>query len=171
MHRFRPPACARKSTRRIRLRLLADFRWEDAMSLPVSITGASATNPQRPERRKSRAPPRLPATEAQQHDIVHDIVLETAVTVAPDPARDQMPVDGLPAAAVIDQMWQANPLQKLVPVDWEAIAQALSTLGARSMADPVNATTVAAKLNMRLWQEGAGTGVGDTSRWWGLGTA
>src|ERR1700724_967931 len=167
MHRFRRPACARNSTRRIRLRLLANFRWEDAMSLPVSITGVSTHNPQRPERRKSRAHRRLPATEAQQHDIVHDIVLETAVTVAPDPARDQMPVDGLPAAAVIDQMWQANPRQKLVPVDWEAITQALSTLGARSMADPVNATTVAAKLNMRLWQEAAGAGVGTPSRWGG----
>ena len=140
------------------------------MSLPVSITGASTTNPQRPERRKSRAPRRLPATEAQRHDIVRDIVLQTAVTVAPDPARDQVPVDGLPAAAVIDQMWQANPLQKLLPVDWEAITQALSTLGARSMADPVNATTVAAKLNMRLWQEAAETWIGTASRWWGLAT-
>ena len=136
------------------------------MSLPVSITGASTTNPQRPERRKSRAPRRPPATEAQQHDIV----LETAVTVAPDPARDQVPVDGLPIAAAIDQMWQANPLQKLLPVDWEAITQALSTLGARSMADPVNATTVAAKLNMRLWQEAAETWIGTASRWWGLAT-
>ncbi|MFZ0670437.1 MAG: alpha/beta fold hydrolase, partial [Pseudolabrys sp.] len=139
------------------------------MSLPVSITGASTTNPQRPERRKSRAPRRLPATEAQQHDIVRD-VLETAVTVAPDPTLDQVPVDGLPTAAVIDQMWQANPLQKLLPVDWEAITQALSTLGARSMADPVNATTVAAKLNMRLWQEAAETWIGTASRWWGLAT-
>ena len=136
------------------------------MSLPVGITGASTTNSQRPERRKSRAPRRLAATEAQQHDIV----LETAVTVAPDPARDQMPVDGLPTAAVIDQIWQANPLQKLLPVDWEAITQALSTLGARSMADPVNATTVAAKLNMRLWQEAAETWIGTASRWWGLAT-
>src|SRR3984893_11836688 len=140
------------------------------MSRPVSITGASATNPQRPERRKSRAPRRLLATEAQQHDIVYDIVLETAVTVAPDPAPGQVPVDGLPTAAVIDQMWQANPLQKLLPVDWEAITQALSTLGARSMADPVNATTVAAKLNMRLWQEAAETWIGTASRWWGLAT-
>src|ERR1700686_2687628 len=140
------------------------------MSLPVSITGASTPNPQRPERRKSRAHRGLPGTEAQQHDIVHDIVLETAVTVAPDPARDQMPVDGLPAAAVIDHMWQAQPLQKLVREDWEAIAQALSTLGARSMADPVNATTVAAKLNMRLWQEAAGAWTGTASRWGGLAT-
>jgi polyhydroxyalkanoate synthase subunit PhaC len=140
------------------------------MSQPVSITRASTTNPPRPERRKSRAPRRLPATEAQQHDIVRDIVLETAVTVGPDPARDQVPVDGLPTAAVIDQMWQANPLQKLLPVDWEAITQALSTLSARSMADPVNATTVAAKLNMRLWQEAAETWIGTASRWWGLAT-
>jgi polyhydroxyalkanoate synthase subunit PhaC len=141
------------------------------MSRPVSITGASTTNPRRPERRKSRPPRRLPATEAQQqHDTVHDIVLEAAVTVAPDPARGQVPADGLPTAADIDQMWQANPLQKLVPVDWEAITQALSTLGARSMADPVNATTVAAKLNMRLWQEAAETWIGTASRWWGLAT-
>jgi poly[(R)-3-hydroxyalkanoate] polymerase subunit PhaC len=140
------------------------------MSRPVSITGASTTNPRRPERRKSRAPRRLPATEAQQHDTVHDIALGTAVTVAPDPARGQVPADGLPAAAVIDQMWQANPLQKLMPVDWEAITQALSTLGARSMADPMNATTVAAKLNMRLWQEAAETWIGTASRWWGLAT-
>src|SRR6476660_4712402 len=140
------------------------------MSLPVSTTGASPTSPPRLERRKLRAPRRLPATEAQQHDIVHDIVLETAVTVAPDPERDQVPVDGLPTAAVIDQMWQANPLQKLLPVDWEAITQALSTLGARSMADPVNATTVAAKLNMRLWQEASETWIGTASRWWGLAT-
>jgi polyhydroxyalkanoate synthase subunit PhaC len=149
---------------------LANFRWEDAMSLPVGITGASATNPQRPERRKSRAPRRVPATEAQQQDIVHDIVLETAVTVAPDPAPGQVPVDELPTAAVIDQMSQANPLQKLLPVDWEAITQALWTLGARSMADPVNATTVAAKLNMRLWQEAAEAWIGTASRWWGLAT-
>jgi polyhydroxyalkanoate synthase len=148
------------------LRLLANFRWEDAMSLPVSTTGASPTNPQRLERRKSRAPRRLPATKAQQHDIV----LETAVTVAPDRARDQLPVDELPTAAVIDQIWQANPLQKLLPVDWEAITQALSTLGARSMADPVNATAVAAKLNMRLWQEAAETWIGTAARWWGLAT-
>jgi polyhydroxyalkanoate synthase len=140
------------------------------MSLPVSISGASAPNPQRPERRKSRAPQRLPATEAQHQDIVHDVVLETAVTVAPDPAPGQVPVDGLPTAAVIDQMWQANPLQKLLPVDWEAITLALATLGARSMADPVNATTMVAKLNMRLWQEAAETWVGTASRWWGLAT-
>jgi len=41
-------------------------------------------------------------------------------------------------------MWQANPLQKLLPVDWGAITQALATLCARLMADPVHATTVAA---------------------------
>ena len=121
------------------------------MSLHVSkITGASTTSPKRPKLRKSRAPRRPPPAKARQPDIV--------------------PVDGPSPAAVTDQMWQANPLQKLVPVDWEAITQALSTLGARSMADPVNATTVAAKLNMRLWQEAAETWISTASRWWGLAT-
>src|SRR6202051_3232207 len=101
------------------------------MSLPVSITGVSTPNPQRPERRKSRAHRRLPATEAQQHDIVHDIVLETAVTVAPDPARDQMPVDGLPAAAVIDQMWQGQPPPQAGAAGWGRAQRGGPTPGAR----------------------------------------
>ena len=45
----------------------------------------------------------------------------------------------LPAA--IDQLWQANPLQKLLPIDWGAITQALSTLSARSMANPFQKPT------------------------------
>jgi polyhydroxyalkanoate synthase subunit PhaC len=122
------------------------------------------------KRRKSRAPRRPPAAEARQHDIVQDIVPETAVTVAAAPARDQVPVDVPLLAAVIDQIWQANPLQKLLPVDWGAITQALSTLRARSMADPLHATKVAVKLNMRLWQEAVETWIGTASRWWGLAT-
>jgi polyhydroxyalkanoate synthase len=145
---------------------LADFSREDAMSVVrvSKITGASTTSPEGLKQRKSRAPRRPPAAEAREHDIVP----ERAVTVAPDSARDQVPVDGLLPAAVIDQMRQANPLQKLLPVDWGAITQALSTLCARSMADPVHATTVAAKLNMRLWQEAAETWIGTASRWCGL---
>ena len=92
------------------------------------ITGASTTSPEGLKQRKSRAPRRPPAAEAREHDIVP----ERAVTVAADSARDQVPVDGLLPAAVIDQMRQANPLQKLLPVDWGAITQALSTLCARS---------------------------------------
>ena len=79
-----------------------------------------------------------------------------------------MPVDGQSPAAAIDQMWQANPLQKLLPVDWGAITQALSTLSARSMADPVHAAAVAANLSLKLWQEAAETWIGAASRWWGL---
>ena len=141
------------------------------MSLHVSkITGASTTSPKRPKRRKSRAPRRPPPAKARQHDIVQDIVPKTAVTVAPDRARDQVPVDGPSPAAMIDQLWQANPLQKLLPVDWGAITQALSTLSARSMADPVHAAAVAANLSLKLWQEAAETWIGAASRWWGLAT-
>src|SRR5690242_19285977 len=101
------------------------------MSHISKITGASTTSPKRPKRRKSRAPRRPPAAKARQHHIVQGIVPKTAVTVASDRARDQVPVDGPSPAAAIDQMWQANPLQKLLPVDWGAITQALSTLSAR----------------------------------------
>jgi polyhydroxyalkanoate synthase len=74
-----------------------------------------------------------------------------------------VPVDGPSPAAVIDQMWQANPLQKLLAVDWGAIMQALSTLSARSMADPVHAAAVAANLSLNLWKEAAETWIGAAS--------
>ena len=68
----------------------------------------------------------------------------------------------------MDQLWQANPLQKLLPIDWGAITQALSTLSGRSMADPVHTTTVAANLSLKLWREAAETWIGAASRWWGV---
>ena len=49
-----------------------------------------------------------------------------------------------------------------------AITQALSTLSARSMADPVHAAAVGANLSLKLWQEAAETWIGAASRWWGL---
>ena len=53
-------------------------------------------------------------------------------------------------------------------MDWGAITHALSTLSARSMADPVHAAAVAANLSLKLWQEAAETWIGAASRWWGL---
>jgi len=143
------------------------------------------------KRARSRARPRPPVSEAWQHGAAS----EKAFTVAPESAQDlstarcapnnggsaatetqtkkpilqQGPVAELPAA-VIDQLWQANPLQKLLPIDWGAITQALSTLSARSMADPVHAAAVAANLSLKLWQEAVETWIGAGSRWWGLAT-
>jgi len=37
-----------------------------------------------------------------------------------------------------DQLWRANPLQRLLPISWGEVTRALMTLSARSMADPVH---------------------------------
>lgn len=129
----------------------------------TNITGVSTASTKRPKPRKSQDLPRPRSTEARQHDMIQ----QRAGTGAPDSARVQKAVDEPPPAAVIDQMWQANPLEKLLPVDWGAITQALSTLQARAMADPVRATTAAANLTMKVWQEAAQTWIGAASRWWG----
>ena len=111
---------------------------------------------------KSRVRPRPPLSKTRQHGAAP----ENAFTVAPESAQDvstarSVPNNGgsgaaetqtkklilqrgpraelLPAA--IDQLWQANPLQKLLPIDWGAITQALSTLSARSMANPFQKPT------------------------------
>jgi polyhydroxyalkanoate synthase len=138
---------------------------------------------------KSRVRPRPPLSKTRQHGAAP----ENAFTVAPESAQDvstarSVPNNGgsgaaetqtkklilqrgpraelLPAA--IDQLWQANPLQKLLPIDWGAITQALSTLSARSMANPLHTTTVATNLSLKLWRESAETWISAASGWWGL---
>jgi len=68
---------------------------------------------------------------------------------------------------MIHQLWQANPLHQLLPIDWGEITRALSTLSERSMADPVHATASAANLGLKLWQEAAETWIHTAARWWG----
>ncbi len=54
-----------------------------------------------------------------------------------------------------DQLWRANLLHRLLPISWGEITRALVTLSARSMADPVHATTAAANLGLTMWREAA----------------
>jgi polyhydroxyalkanoate synthase len=68
---------------------------------------------------------------------------------------------------MIDQLWQANPLHQLLPIDWGEITRALSTLSQRTMADPVHATASVANLGLKLWQEAAETWIHSAARWWG----
>ena len=41
-----------------------------------------------------------------------------------------------PLLRSIDQMWNANPMREVVPVDWAEIARALRTIWVRSLARP-----------------------------------
>lgn len=67
----------------------------------------------------------------------------------------------------IDQMWNANPLRDVVPVDWAAIAGALRTVWLRSLRDPAKAMTAAAELNSRFMNAAADAWSDAMKRWAG----
>jgi poly[(R)-3-hydroxyalkanoate] polymerase subunit PhaC len=67
-----------------------------------------------------------------------------------------------------DQLWQANPLHRLLPISWSEITRTLMTLYSRSMADPAQAATAAANLGLTIWREAAETWIGTAARWWGF---
>jgi len=51
-----------------------------------------------------------------------------------------------------DQMWNANPLRDVVPIDWSEVARALRTVWLRSLGRPATAVASVAELNASLWR-------------------
>ena len=76
-----------------------------------------------------------------------------------------------PLLRSIDQMWNANPMREVVPVDWAEIARALRTIWVRSLARPGTSLRSAAELNARLWQTAIANWNQAGQRWWGLAEA
>ena len=76
-----------------------------------------------------------------------------------------------PLLRSIDQMWNANPMREVVPVDWAEIARALRTIWVRSLARPDTSLRSAAELNARLWQTAIANWNQAGQRWWGLAEA
>ena len=56
-----------------------------------------------------------------------------------------------PTLRSIDQMWNANPLREVVPVDWSEIARSLRIVWLRSLRKPSAALAVA-DLNQDVWR-------------------
>ena len=55
--------------------------------------------------------------------------------------------------ALIDRLWAAHPLSRLLPIDWGGISRALTEVSLRAIADPARALTATADLSLRLSQE------------------
>ncbi len=66
----------------------------------------------------------------------------------------------------LDQMWNANPLRDVVPVDWAEVVRALRTVWLRSVGRPV-AAVAAAELNAGAWRAAAEAWNDAGRRWWG----
>jgi polyhydroxyalkanoate synthase len=55
-----------------------------------------------------------------------------------------------PLTGSLAQLWQANPFNKVVPLDWAKVAEALGTVWLRAMADPERAARSAAEVTARM---------------------
>jgi len=73
-----------------------------------------------------------------------------------------------PILRSIDQMWNANPLREVVPVDWAEITRALRTVWLHSLRKPDNAIAAVAELNLTVWRSALDIWTEAGKRWWGL---
>jgi polyhydroxyalkanoate synthase len=71
-----------------------------------------------------------------------------------------------PTLRTIDQMWNANPLREVVPVDWAEIARALRVVWLRSLGKP-KAAQAAVDLNQDLWRSALNVWQEAGQRWLG----
>ncbi|MBV8312761.1 MAG: hypothetical protein JO344_20445, partial [Planctomycetaceae bacterium] len=73
-----------------------------------------------------------------------------------------------PLLGSVDQMWNANPLREVVPIDWAEISRALRTVWLHSLRKPEKATASGADLYMTLWRSTMDTWNEAVQRWWGM---
>ncbi|QDA36919.1 class I poly(R)-hydroxyalkanoic acid synthase (plasmid) [Paracoccus liaowanqingii] len=72
-----------------------------------------------------------------------------------------------PILGAIAQMWNANPLHKVVPLDWAEITWALRTVGQRALARPGTTKSVM-EFNQDLWRMTFETWQETGRRWMGV---
>src|ERR687893_1515546 len=73
-----------------------------------------------------------------------------------------------PLLSTLEKLWDANPMQNVLPINWVEITRSLQTLWAREMSDPVRAIERATDFNARLFETTMEVWNDATSRFWGL---
>src|ERR687893_2467482 len=73
-----------------------------------------------------------------------------------------------PLLSTMEKLWDANPLQNVLPINWLEITRSLQTLWAHEMSDPVRATERAAEYNRRLFETTVEVWSDATARFCGL---
>jgi polyhydroxyalkanoate synthase subunit PhaC len=84
---------------------------------------------------------------------------------------DQLPEGAIrqdPLLSTVEKLWDANPLQNVLPINWLEIARSLQTLWAREMSDPVRAMQRATEYNRRLFETTMEIWGDAAARFWGL---
>lgn len=83
--------------------------------------------------------PMMPASPATPYGLADGGIEAMEATILKDPT-----------VRALAEMWNANPLSKVVPVDWAEVAGALRTVWLRSLGRPEAARSVI-ELNLELW--------------------
>src|ERR671915_22745 len=73
-----------------------------------------------------------------------------------------------PLLSTMEKLWDANPMQNVLPINWLEISRSLQTLWAREMSDPVRAAQRATEYNRRLFETTMEIWGDATARFWGL---
>nr|WP_266096608.1 hypothetical protein [Rubrobacter marinus] len=73
-----------------------------------------------------------------------------------------------PLLSVMEKIWDANPMQNVLPINWLEITRALQTLWLREMSDPNRAIESAAEFNAKVWRSTFEVWQETASRMWGL---
>jgi polyhydroxyalkanoate synthase len=73
-----------------------------------------------------------------------------------------------PMLCAMDQMWNANPLHEVIPVDWAAVVGALRTVWLRRMADPGRVVPAMIETNLQMVKSAVDAWNSAVARWWGL---
>ncbi|WP_137180284.1 alpha/beta hydrolase [Roseomonas sp. AR75] len=81
-----------------------------------------------------------------------------------DPLRLADTIAANPVLRGLDQMWNANPFRRIIPVDWAEVAWALRTIGLRSAGNPHRALAATAALQADLWRAAAEAWTGTARR-------
>ena len=56
-----------------------------------------------------------------------------------------------PLLSTMEKLWDANPVQNVLPINWVEISKSLQTLWQREMSDPAAAMRRAADFNAKVW--------------------
>ena len=73
-----------------------------------------------------------------------------------------------PLLSAVQKLWEANPLQDLIPINWAEIIRALQTLWAREMSDPARAAQRTSEYHQRVFETTMEVWNEAAARFWGV---
>jgi polyhydroxyalkanoate synthase subunit PhaC len=88
---------------------------------------------------------------------------EEAEELPPGAIRDD------PLLSTLEKLWDANPVQNVLPINWVEITRALQTLWQRELSDPAAAMQRATDFNAKVWGATLESWQDAANRFWGIG--